>query len=122
MENEETKQSEDYGESRNTLVLTTLSSIILGFIVPLIIWAVNKEKMQEGAKKYLTSLLNFELTLLVTGIILTVINVIPILGQLVYALGGILICITNAIVLIIAVFKLGGNLEYKFPFTYQFLK
>ena len=122
MSNEEIKKTADYGKDRNTLVLVTLSGIILGLLVPLIVWAINKDKMQLEAKKYLTNLVNFELTLFVTGLALILINIIPVLGQIIYILGGTLICIINLIVLIIAVVKVSGNCEYKFPLTYQFLK
>ena len=122
MSNEEIKKTADYGKDRNTLVLVTLSGIILGLLVPLIVWAINKDKMQLEAKTYLTNLLNFELTLLVTGVGVILTNIIPVLGQIIYILGGTLICIINLIVLIIAVVKVSGNSEYKFPLTYQFLK
>ena len=109
-------------KDKNILVLTTVSCIFLGFVVPLIIWLVNKESMEEPAKKYLTHLLNFQLTLLIAGVILVAVNIIPILGQLISIIGSPILWLTNVILMIIAAIKLSNNEEYKFPFTLELIK
>lgn len=108
--------------NKNTLVLTTLSCLLLGFIVPLIVWILNKDNTEFVGKKFLTDLLNFELTLFLAGIVLTVINVIPLLGQIVFVLGSVIVWIANIVVIFMAISKLVKNVEYKFPFALELLK
>ena len=109
-------------ENKNILVLTTLSSLFLGFIVPLVLWLTIKENFEENQKTYLTNLLNFELTMLIGFVILTAINVIPILGQIVCFLGGGLLWLLNIIILVIATIKLTKDEEHKFPFALELIK
>ena len=109
-------------KNRNILVLTTISSAFLGFIVPLILWFVHKEYLNEIENKYLTNLLNFELTLLIIGLILTVINIVPILGQLISGLGYLIIWLINIIIIIKATIKLTKEETPKFPFVIELLK
>ncbi len=108
--------------SKNTLVLTTVSCIFFGFIVPLIVWLVNKDAMEEAPKKYLTHLLNFQLTLLIVGVLLGVVNIIPILGQLISFIGVPILWICNIILMIVAAIKLSNNEAYKFPLTIELIK
>ena len=62
-------------EDKTLAMLTHLSGIILGFIVPLIIWLVNKDKADKGwLNDHAKEALNFQITLLivyVVGIILS---------------------------------------------------
>ena len=109
-------------KDKNLLLLTTLSCLILGFIVPLIMWILNKDNADFGGKKYLTNLLNFELTLFIACIVLTLLNVIPLLGQIVFGLGSFIIWIANIVLIIVATIKLTKNEEYKFPFTLELIK
>ena len=69
----------DFGEDRNILVITTISCLLFGFIGPLISWLIYKDKQNAVAKSYLTNLLNFQLTLVIVGFVLGVLNIIPIL-------------------------------------------
>ena len=108
--------------SKNTLILTAIGSIFLGFLVPLIVWFVNKDSMQEEPKKYLTHLLNFELTLLIVGVILVAVKIIPILGGLICAIGCPILWIANIAFMIIAAVKLSNNEQYKFPFVLELIK
>ncbi|MBE7704405.1 MAG: DUF4870 domain-containing protein [Cyanobacteria bacterium SIG29] len=108
--------------NKNILVLTTLSCAILGFIVPLIVWFLNKDNTEFVGKKYLTDLLNFELTLFIIGLILTVINVVPLLGQLISGLGCLIVMIANIIIVIMATIKLTKDEEYKFPMAMELIK
>ncbi len=109
-------------DNRNILVLTTLSCLFLGFIVPLIVWILMKDKFEGGEKSFLVNLLNFELTLLIGFVILAAINVVPILGQLVCAIGSFVLWLIGLIVAIVATVKLTKNEEYKFPMTLELIK
>ncbi|HRO27179.1 MAG TPA: DUF4870 domain-containing protein, partial [Luteimonas sp.] len=64
-------------DDRTIAMLTHLSGIVLSFIVPLVVWLINKDKSDKG---FLTSqakeALNFQITLLfgyIIGMILSVI-------------------------------------------------
>ena len=109
-------------KDKNILVLTAVSCIFLGFVVPLIIWLVNKDNMGEGAKNYLTHLLNFQLTLLIAGIILLAVNIIPILGQLISFIGCPILWLANIVLMIIVAVKLSNNEQYKLPLTIELIK
>ena len=113
-------------KNRNILVLTTLSCAFLGFIVPLVLWFVHKEYLNEIENKYLTNLLNFELTLLILkliiGLILTIINIVPILGQIISGLGYLIIWLINIIIIIKATIKLTKEEEPQFPFILNLIK
>lgn len=109
-------------KDKNILVLTAVSCIFLGFIVPLIIWIVNKDAMSEPAKKYLTHLLNFQLTLLIAGMILVAVNIIPILGQIISIIGCPLLWLANLVLMIIVAIKLSNNEQYKLPLTIELIK
>lgn len=109
-------------KDKNILVLTALSCIFLGFIVPLILWFVNKDAMSEPAKKYLTHLLNFQLTLLIAGVILVAVNIIPILGQLICFVGGPILWLANFVLMVIVAVKLSNNEQYTLPLTMELIK
>ena len=108
-------------DNRNFLVLTTLSCIFFGFIVPMILWFTKKETFEEEDQKYLLHLLNFELTLFIPFIILVVINNIPFVGFIAKICSAIL-WITNLILIIKALKKLSNDEKPQFPFVYNLLK
>ena len=70
-------------EDRTIALLTHLSGIIAGFIVPLIIWLINKDKPE---KSWLTDssveALNFQITIAIAYVICIVLSVIIIGGLL----------------------------------------
>lgn len=109
-------------ENRNILLLTTLSCLFLGFIVPLVVWLAIKEQFTDGEKAYLTNLLNFELTLLIWWVIFSAINIVPLLGQIIFMAGSGLLWIMNIIIIIIATLKVAKNEEYKIPFAFELIK
>ncbi len=109
-------------ENRNILVLTTLSCLFLGFIVPLIIWIAMKDKFEEKEKSFLVNLLNFELTLLIGFVVLIAVNVVPILGQIVYGIGSLVLWLVGLIVAIMATIKLTKDEEFKFPMALELIK
>ena len=95
-----------------------LSGIILSFIVPLIIWLVNKDKADKG---FLTDqakeALNFQITLAivyVVGIILTAI--------LIGALINFAAWIACVVLSIMAGLKANEGVAYRYPFTLRLVK
>jgi uncharacterized Tic20 family protein len=106
-------------DDQKTLALIThLSGIVLGFIVPLIIWLVNKD---QPDKAFVTDqskeALNFQITLLmvyVVGIILSII----LIGALIN-LAAWLACIVLSIIGGLAAQK---GQTYRYPFAIRLIK
>jgi len=105
-------------EDKTLAMLTHLSGIILGFIVPLIIWLVNKDRSDKGwLNDQAKEALNFQITLLiiyVAGIILSVI----LIGALINLVAW-LACI---ILSIMAALKANEGVAYRYPFALRLIK
>jgi uncharacterized Tic20 family protein len=105
-------------EDRNLAMLTHLSGIILGFIVPLIMWLVNKD---NAAKSYLTTeskeALNFQLTILIGYVICWVLSFI-LIGVLLLPLLWIL----NLVFCILAAVAVNSKGSYRYPFALRLIK
>jgi uncharacterized Tic20 family protein len=105
-------------EDRTIGLLTHLSGIIAGFIVPLIIWLINKDKPE---KSWLTDsskeALNFQITIAIAYVICIVLSVVVI--------GGLLMPIVWLVNLIFCI--LGGvaankGEAYRYPFALRLIK
>lgn len=104
-------------EDKNFAMLTHLSGIFLGFIVPLIVWLVSKD---NPSKAYLTSeskeALNFQITVLIAYFIA---------GILVVALIGILLIwlvwLANLILCILAAVQVSNKGTYRYPFALRLI-
>ena len=98
-------------------VFLTVSSLgaIVGFVIPLIMWALKKDDFSDYTKRFLVDILNFELILFIIGIIL---SLIPILGWLV----NVGVFIFNLIVALKAFSATQTRAEYSFPIKYQLIK
>ena len=105
-------------EDRNLAMLTHLSGIILGFIVPLIMWLVNKD---NAAKSYLTTeakeALNFQLTILIGYVICWVLSFI-LIGVFLLPLLWIL----NLVFCILAAVAVNSKGSYRYPFALRLVK
>ena len=98
-------------------VFLTVSSLgaIVGFVIPLIMWALKKEEFSDYTRKFLVGILNFELVLLIISLILTF---IPVLGWLV----NVGVFIFNLIVVLRAFSATQSRAEYSFPISYQIIQ
>ncbi len=106
-------------DDQKTLALIThLSGIVLGFIVPLIIWLINKD---QPDKAFITDqskeALNFQITLLFVYIIGIVLSII-LIGALINMLAW-LACI---ILSIIGGVKAQQGEAYRYPFAIRLIK
>jgi uncharacterized protein len=105
-------------EDRTIGLLTHLSGIIAGFIVPLIIWLINKDKPE---KSWLTDqskeALNFQITLLIVYVIGIILSVI-LIGALINLLAWVA-CIVFSIIAGLAANK--GE-AYRYPFALRLIK
>ncbi|MEM6346126.1 MAG: DUF4870 domain-containing protein [Bacteroidota bacterium] len=111
--------SEDESTWGMLVHLSSLSGFFLGFgwiVAPLIIYLVKKEEMpyveQEGKKA-----LNFQLTMLILSIISGVLTVI-----LVGIIGLFAVAVMQLIFPIIAGLKARDGVDYRYPFSFEFIK
>ncbi|WP_166207874.1 DUF4870 domain-containing protein [Cognatiluteimonas telluris] len=105
-------------EDKTLAMLTHLSGIVLSFIVPLVIWLINKDKAD---KAFLTDqakeALNFQITIAIGYAICTVLAVIIIGGLLMP-----LVWILNLVFCIIAGIKANEGVSYRYPFALRLIK
>jgi uncharacterized Tic20 family protein len=99
-------------------MIAHLSGIVAGFIGPLVIWLINKDKTDKGwligqAKEAL----NFQITLVIAYIIA---------GVLMFVLIGMLlipiIVIANLVLCIMAGMKANNGEDYRYPFALRLIK
>lgn len=106
-------------EDQRTLALIThLSGIILGFIVPLIIWLVNKD---QADKAFITDqskeALNFQITLLMVYVVGVVLSII-----LIGALINLVAWVACLVLSILAGVKAQQGEAYRYPFALRLIK
>lgn len=104
-------------EDRTIALITHLSGIIAGFIVPLIIWLINKDKPE---KSWLTDqskeALNFQITLLLAYIVCMVLTIVFI-GALLMPL----VWIASLIFMILAGVAANKGENYRYPVTLRLI-
>ena len=105
-------------EDRTLALITHLSGIVLGFIVPLIIWLVNKDKADKAfLNDQAKEALNFQITLLIIYVIGTVLTII-----LIGALINLAAWIACIILSIMAGLKANEGVAYRYPFALRLIK
>lgn len=106
-----------WGIDENTfLLLMHLSQIVLWLIIPLIMWATNKD-MNENVNKHGKNILNFSISYAIYFIISALLIFVLIGIVTTFILSGLyLICI------IIATIKAANGEYWKYPFTIDFIK
>ncbi|RDZ29036.1 DUF4870 domain-containing protein [Lysobacter silvisoli] len=107
-------------EDRTLALITHLSGIIAGFIVPLIIWLINKDKADKAFLiDQSKEALNFNITLLIAYVALFILTVIT------FGLAGILtmlLWLASIVFYIIAGIKANGGERYRYPFALRLIK
>jgi uncharacterized Tic20 family protein len=105
-------------EDRTIALITHLSGIIAGFIVPLIIWLINKDKPEKSwLNDQSKEALNFQITLLIVYIVGVILSVI-LIGALINLVAWIA-CIVFSIIAGLAANK--GE-AYRYPFALRLIK
>ena len=105
-------------EDRTIALLTHLSGILFGFIVPLIIWLVNKDKTDKGwLNDQAIEALNFQITLFIAVVISWVLMFV-LIGFLLLPL----LVIVNLVFCIIAGIKSNNGEAYRYPFALRLIK
>ena len=104
-------------DDRNFAMLTHLSGILFGFVVPLVMWLVNKDKPERA---FLTDqakeALNFQITLLI-GYIIGMVLAVILIGVLV----SMLVWIACLVLSIMAALKAKDGIAYRYPFTLRLI-
>ncbi len=105
-------------EDRTLALLTHLSGIILSFVVPLVLWLVNKDKPDKG---FLTDqakeALNFQITVAIAWVIAIILSAL-LIGFLLYPV----IWIVNLVFCILAGMKANEGVAYRYPFALRLIK
>ena len=104
-------------DDRNIALITHLSGIIFGFIVPLIVWLIHKDRTD---KPYLVDqskeALNFQITILIGYVICWILTFI-IIGALLWFLLWIL----NIVFCILAAVAVSKGENYRYPFALRLI-
>lgn len=111
-------------DDRTLALLTHLSGILFNFIVPLIVWLLNKDKADKGFLiDQSKEALNFNLTLLGIYLVLQVLTAITlgILGLITVPLMF-LLWIVSIVFYIMAGVKANNGEMYRYPFAIRLIK
>ena len=112
--NETTAPSED----RSLAMLTHLSGILLGFIVPLVIWLTNKDKPEKAwLNEQAKEALNFQILIAIAYVACTILVVILIGGLLLPV-----VWLVNLIFCILAGVAVNKGENYRYPFSLRLIK
>jgi len=105
-------------EDRTIALITHLSGIIAGFIVPLIMWLINKDKPE---KSWLTDqskeALNFQITITIAFVICVVLSAI-----LIGAFLMPIVWLVNLIFCILGGVASNKGESYRYPFALRLIK
>ena len=105
-------------EDRNIAMLTHISGIILGFIVPLIIWLVNKDKADKGwLVAQAKEALNFQILVAIVYVVSSFLMVV-LIGFLLFPLAW----VVNLVFCIIAGLAASKGENYRYPLTLRLIK
>lgn len=112
--NDVTASSED----RNLAMLTHLSGILLGFIIPLIIWLTNKDKADKAwLIEQSKEALNFQILIAILYVACSILVVILIGGLLLPV-----VWLVNLIFCILAGVAVNKGENYRYPFSLRLIK
>ena len=105
-------------EDRTIALITHLSGIIAGFIVPLIMWLINKDKPE---KSWLTDQskesLNFQITILIAYVICMVLSAV-----LIGAFLMPIVWLVNLVFCILGGVASNKGESYRYPFALRLIK
>ena len=105
-------------DDRTMAMIGHLSGIIAGFIGPLIIWLINKEKTDKGwLNDQAKEALNFQITIFIAYVIAGMLTLV-LIGMLLIPI----ILIANLILCIMAGMKANEGVSYRYPFAIRLIK
>lgn len=99
-------------------MISHLSGIVAGFIGPLIIWLINKDKADKGwLNDQAKEGLNFQITIFIAYVIAGALTLV-LIGMLLIPI----IMIGNIILCIMAGMKANEGVDYRYPFAIRLIK
>jgi len=98
-------------------VATIILSLFFMFIPALLVILFLKDKISETSYEIAKAFLNFELLLFIISLFFAV----PVIGWVVAIILGPLMCIFNAIIVILALCAVAKGSEIKVPVWYEFI-
>jgi uncharacterized Tic20 family protein len=105
-------------DDKTMAMIGHLSGIVAGFIGPLIIWLINKDKTdKEWLNGQAKEALNFQITVLIAWIAAMALSIL-LIGFLLYPV----ILIGNIILCIMAGMKANEGVAYRYPFALRLIK
>ena len=105
-------------DDRTMAMIGHLSGIIAGFIGPLIIWLINKDKPEKGwLIGQSKEALNFQITIAIAWFVAILLSFL-LIGFLLYPV----ILIGNIILCIMAGMKANEGVDYRYPFALRLIK
>ena len=98
-------------EDRTLAMITHLSGIVAGFIVPLIIWLINKDKPEKGfLNDQAKEALNFQITLILAYVACMILSFV-VIGMLLMPV----VWIASVVFMILAGVKANSGEAYRYP-------
>jgi uncharacterized Tic20 family protein len=105
-------------DDKTMAMIGHLSGIIAGFIGPLVIWLINKDKTdKEWLNGQAKEALNFQITIAIGWVAAIALSMI-LIGFLLYPV----LLIGNIILCIMAGMKANEGVDYKYPFAIRLIK
>jgi hypothetical protein len=105
-------------DDRTMAMISHLSGIVAGFIGPLIIWLINKDKADKGwLNDQAKEGLNFQITIFIAYVIAGALTLV-LIGMLLIPI----IMIGNIILCIMAGMKANEGVDYRYPFAIRLIK
>jgi len=105
-------------DDKTMAMIGHISGIVAGFIGPLVIWLINKDKAEKGwLNEQAKEALNFQITVLLAWIVAVMLSFL-LIGFLLYPV----ILIGNIILCILAGLKANEGVDYRYPFALRLIK
>ena len=105
-------------DDRTMAMIGHLSGIVAGFIGPLVIWLINKDKSDKGwLNDQAKEALNFQITMIIGWLIAGVLTMV-LIGMLLIPV----LFLANIILCIMAGMKANEGVNYRYPFAIRLIK
>ena len=110
--------SEVSQDDRTMAMIGHLSGIVAGFIGPLIIWLINKDKTDKGwLNDQAKEALNFQITIAIAYFVCGILTLLLIGFLLMFA-----VFVANLVLCIMAGMKANEGVDYRYPFAIRLIK
>ena len=106
----------DANNEKGLAALVHASGILLGFIVPLVVWLIKKDESPYLARNSAEAL-NFQITMLIAYCVCMVLTVV-LIGMLLLPL----VWLFNLVLCIVAAVKTSNGEDYRYPMTIRLIK